>query len=301
MLLFITLEIQMAKFSQVIKKLPYLGVGLGLRRQLFEDTIKHRKDIDWLEIAPENFICRGGPAFQRLIEAKKYFKIVPHGINLSIGGTAPFDPILIKGCKKLFSIINPPWFSDHICFNYVDGTYIHDLIPLPFNRTTVNLVADRVKKIQDIFQIPFLLENPSYYMILEEELDEASFITEILEKADCGLLLDINNVYVNSRNHNYNPISFLKKIPIERTVQVHIAGHYDKEKILIDTHGAAIVPDVYSLLGEMFKLCKPKAILLERDFNFPNFTALLNEIEKIRSIEKSNLSKKKKVKELVPV
>ena len=270
-----------------LKRLPELGVGLGLRRQLYESILNHKTQIDWLEIAPENYICRGGEIIERLLTVKKHFPIIPHGLNLSIGGTEEFDLELINNIKKLFKIINPPWFSDHLCFNYVEGTYIHDLIPLPYNKTTVKHVASRIKKIQDILQLPFLIENPSYYMILDNEMDEASFISEILEKADCGLLLDINNVYVNSKNHKYNPVNFLDSLPMERTVQVHIAGHLNKGKIIIDTHGETITNEVYVLLEELLKRSSPKAILLERDFNFPRFSELLKEIKKIKTIMRS--------------
>jgi uncharacterized protein (UPF0276 family) len=275
-------------FPKMIKKLPYLGVGLGLRRELFKDIIKHKTKIDWLEIAPENYICRGGQIFERLLTTKKYFPLIPHGLNLSIGGTDPFDPFLIDNVKKLFKIINPPWYSDHLCFNYVDKIYIHDLIPLPFNKSTAKHVADRVKKVQDIFQIPFLIENPSYYMLLEKQsMNEADFITEVLELADCGFLLDINNVYVNSKNHKYNAIKFLDSLPLDRVVQIHIAGHLNTGKIIIDTHGESIIENVYHLFKELLKRCSPKAILLERDFNFPNFKELLDEIKMIRSITES--------------
>lgn len=269
-------------FLKKAKKLPDLGIGLGLRRQLYHSILENKKEIDWLEVAPENYICRGGETLERLLTAKKYFPIIPHGLNLSIGGTEPFDQLLIDNMKKLFKIINPPWFSDHLCFNYVEKTYIHDLIPLPFNKKAVNHIASRIKKIQDIFQLPFLIENPSYYIILDNEMEEVDFISEIVEKADCGLLLDINNIYVNSQNHKYDPIKFLNKLPLERVVQVHIAGHLNKGKIIIDTHGEAIINKVYELLEELLKRSSPKAILLERDFNFPKFSELLNEIKKIR-------------------
>ncbi len=276
-----------SKFSNKAKKLPDFGVGLGLRRSLYKDILKNKDKIDWLEIAPENYICRGGEAIERLLNVEKNFPIIPHGLNLSIGGAEPFDLDLINNIKKLFKIINPPWFSDHLCFNYVEKTYIHDLIPLPYNKTTVKHLINRIKRIQDIFQLPFLIENPSYYMIVDNEMNEADFISEIAEKSDCGLLLDINNVYVNSQNHKYDPIKFLDNLPLERTIQVHIAGHLNKGKLIIDTHGEAIINEVYSLLKELLKRCTPKAILLERDFNFPTFSELLNEISKIQKIIKS--------------
>lgn len=273
-----------SNFLRKIKKLQELGVGLGLRRALYKDILKNKNKIDWLEIAPENYICRGGEPLKNLLTVKKYFPIIPHGLNLSIGGTEPFDKGLIQNIKKLFEVINPSWYSDHLCFNYIEKTYIHDLIPLPFNKTVVKHVVSRIKKIQDIFGIPFLIENPSYYVILDNEMSEADFISEIIEKSDCGLLLDINNVYVNSKNHKYDAVKFLDSIPTDRTVQVHIAGHLNQGKIIIDTHGEPIIKEVYNLLKELLKRCKPKAILLERDFNFPRFSSLLNEINKIKHI-----------------
>lgn len=273
-------------FKEKLGKLPYLGVGLGLRRELYKSILKHKDQIDFVEIAPENYILRGGEPLQRLLNVNKFLPVIPHGLNFSIGGFEPFDDVLINNTKKLFKIIQPPWFSDHLCFNYVDKTYIHDLLPLPFNKRVAKHVADRLKKVQDIFQIPFLIENPSYYMVLDKEMNEADFIIYILEKSDCGLLLDINNVYVNSRNHRYDAVKFLNRLPLERTVQVHIAGHLNKGKIIIDTHGEPIIGQVYKLLKELLKRVTPKAILLERDFNFPKFSELLTEIKEIRKIIK---------------
>lgn len=269
------------------KQIPNLGVGIGLRRELYKPIMENKDQIDWLEIAPENYICRGGEILQRLLNTKKHFPIISHGLNLSLGGTEPLNMKLINDIKKLFKIIKPAWFSDHICFTHVDKTYIHDLIPLPFNKTVVNHIVDRIKKVQDIFQIPFLVENPSYYMVLDNELSEADFTSCILEKSDSGFLLDINNVYVNSKNHKYDPITFLDNLPLERVVEVHIAGHLDNRKIIIDTHGESIISKVYDLLKELLKRCSPNGILLERDYNFPKFSELLNEIKKIKTITKS--------------
>ena len=144
-----------SKFLKQKTKLPDFGVGLGLRRSLYKDILKYKNQIDWLEIAPENYICRGGEPLERLITVKKHFPIIPHGLNLSIGGTDPFDLDFLNSVKKVFALIKPPWFSDHLCFNYVEKTYIHDLIPLPYNKTTVKHLVNRIKEIQDIFQLPF--------------------------------------------------------------------------------------------------------------------------------------------------
>ena len=273
-------------FLKQKNKMKNYGVGLGLRRELYRPILENKDKIDFLEIAPENYICRGGEIYKRLINVKKYFPLIPHGLNLSIGGTDPFDNRFLESIKELFRIINPPWYSDHLCFNYVDGVYIHDLIPLPFNKFVVKHVVGRIKKIQDYFQLPFLIENPSYYMTIDDAMSEEDFISEIVEEADCGLLLDINNVYVNSKNHKYDPIKFLENIPLERVVQVHIAGHLNLGKFIIDTHGESIIDEVYKLLNELLKRSTPKAILLERDFNFPKFSELLKEIAKIKKMVK---------------
>jgi uncharacterized protein len=282
------------------------GLGLGLRRSLTQETLEFHSSaenqglLEWLEIVPENYIALGGTKakqFQQILDST--IPLIPHGVNLSIG-TAPefsgqpcFDAFLIQEMHKLFSQINPPWFSDHLSCTRINGYYMQDLIPLPFTQETVNVVSDNVKFLQDEFQLPFLVENPSFYStLIEPEMSEAEFINAIVKKADCGILLDVNNIYVNATNHDfYNPIAFLDELDLDRVVQVHIAGHLEgyesrtgKQIKILDTHGDTIKQEVYSILDELLKRTSVNAILLERDSNFPNFTELVEELKEIRRI-----------------
>lgn len=282
------------------------GLGLGLRRSLTKETLEfysspeNEELIKWLEIVPENYIALGGikaKQFQQILESK--IPLIPHGVNLSIG-TAPesagspcFDAFLIQEMHKLFAQINPPWFSDHLSCTRINGYYMQDLIPIPFTQETVNIVSDNIRFLQDEFQLPFLVENPSFYStLIEPEMSEAEFINAVTAKADCGILLDVNNIYVNATNHNfYDPIAFLDELDLERVVQVHIAGHLDgfesrsgqKIKIL-DTHGDLIKSEVYNILEALLKRTTVNAILLERDSNFPDFCELVEELKVIKGI-----------------
>jgi uncharacterized protein (UPF0276 family) len=276
----------MSTFTVVQNQLPALGVGLGLRRSIFDETMNHRDDIDWLEIVPENYMAKGGHS-QEMLEAAmaKGFPLISHGVNLSIGSTDPLNEHYISELKQLFKKINPPWFSDHLCFSSVGGVYLNDLIPLPFTREAVDHVVKRIKEIQNQFDIPFLIENASYYASFgHDEMTEPQFLSEILEKSDCGLLLDVNNVYVNAQNHGYDSEVFLDAIPLERTVQIHIAGHLRQERLIVDTHGSSICNEVFDILGSVLKRVPVKAILLERDNNIPDISELLSEIKQIRDI-----------------
>lgn len=304
------------------EKLGYFGLGLGLRKDLRSLTLNFfnsetnivnqqnnitdkKRLIEWLEMVPENYIAKGGRPRQNFEEVLATgVQLIPHGINLSIG-TAPapgeqgpcYDRYLIDAFKELFVKINPPWFSDHLSCTRIEGCYLQDLIPVPFTFETVRVITDNIKFLQDEFQLPFLVENPSYYSTLieedEPEMPEAEFINEILEKADCGMLLDVNNVYVNSVNHDYDAMKFLDEINLDRVVQVHIAGHKKNFRAqlsgkllkILDTHGEPIIEAVYGLLDALLKKTRVNAVLLERDSNFPeNFEDLIAELKRIRSI-----------------
>ncbi|HEY9783773.1 MAG TPA: DUF692 domain-containing protein [Candidatus Obscuribacterales bacterium] len=275
----------MSNFLNQKKSLPYLGVGLGLRRELAGETLSTRDRIDWLELVPENYMGLGGAARDRLDRAISAFPLVTHGINLSIGSTDDLNNDYLKALKRLLAQTKAPWFSDHLCFTSFDGKYMHDLLPMPRTREAVRHVAARCKRVQDEMGIPFLLENISYYMeVPGSELGDADFLSEVLEAADCGLLLDVNNVYVNSLNHNFNPYDYLSKIPLERTVQIHVAGHKRGHEFVIDTHGAPVVEPVYELLQFVLERVDVKAVMIERDQNYPQFSELLDELDRIREI-----------------
>ncbi len=274
-------------FLQLKEKLPVLGIGLGLRRELAADTFEHPDRIDWLEFVPENYMGLGGRSRDVLEQALERFPLISHGVNLSIGSTDDLNADYLKSIKALLDSVDCAWWSDHLCFTSVDGVYTHDLLPVPFCREAVDHIVERVKRVQDHVGRPFLLENISFYMYMPGcELSEAQFISEILEKADCGLLLDVNNVYVNSVNLGFDPIEHLRQLPLERTVQIHVAGHKRGQEMLIDTHGAAIIQPVYELLEHVLGRTNVNAVMVERDQNFPEFAEVLEELDSIRAIAK---------------
>lgn len=280
-------------FSALKKTFPTIGVGLGLRSEVAQKTLESTDRIDWLEIISEQYMSAGGASRELLERAAGIYRIIPHGVNLSIGSTDDINSDYTKTLKSLLDKLNPPWWSDHLCFTSHGGKYMNELLPLPFNKEAARYVAERGRIIQESMERPFLFENITYYMRLPDStMTEAQFLSEVLEMSDCGLLLDINNVHVNSLNHNFDPIEFLQQIPLERTVQLHMAGHVHAPEFdaYVDTHGAPIVDPVYKLLKYVMKKTDVKAILLERDQNFPNdFNEILAELDEIRTAAGSSI------------
>jgi uncharacterized protein len=274
-----------SEFLAAKARMPILGIGLGLRRELADQIFASTASIDWLELVPENYMNLGGHARSRLDEAKSKFPLVTHGVNLSVGSTDELNREYLSSLRQLLDYIDAPWWSDHLCFTSVSGSYMHDLLPLPLSAEAVLHVAKRAKEAQAIVGRPMLLENISYYMTMpDSHIEETDFICQILERADCGLLLDVNNVYVNSVNLNFDPYKFIDHLPLERVVQMHVAGHARRDELLIDTHGAAVIEPVYQLLEYVLRRTEVKAILLERDQNYPDFPELLDELEQVRNI-----------------
>jgi uncharacterized protein len=269
-----------------LKQLAPLGVGIGLRHRLLDETLKARNEIDWLEIISENYMGNGWKQREILEQAQdKNFRVIPHGVALSIGSVDAIDEDYLEQLTDLFSTIKPMWFSDHLCFSSVDNVHLHDLLPLPFTWEAVDHVVERIQRVQQRFEIPLLIENISYYTQFgHKEMSEAQFISEILERADCGLLLDVNNVYVNFQNHQEDPIAFLNALPLERVVQIHIAGHTLVEDLIIDTHGEPVRSEVFDLLDYVLPKTAAKGILLERDSNIPDLPELLAEVAQIKQI-----------------
>lgn len=272
-------------FLDIKKGLPVVGVGLGLRREIADETIDCTNEIDWLEFVPENYMRLGGLAKDRLETALGQFPLISHGVNLSIGSTDDLNQDYLSALKALLDRVDSPWWSDHLCFTSIGGAYMHDLLPLPFTKEAVRHIAERIKRVQDYIERPFLIENISFYMNMPgAEMTDAQFLAEVVEKADCGLLLDVNNIYVNSVNHGFDPVEYLKQIPVERTVQMHVAGHKRIGEYIIDTHGAALIEPVYQLLQWVLERTTVHGVLLERDQNFPAFDELIQELRTIRSI-----------------
>ncbi len=254
-------------------------------RDLADKIIQNKAQIDWLEFNPENFLGKGGLAREHLQMISTNFRMVSHGVNLSIGGAEEINLDYLKSLKLLLDELNVPWWSDHLCFTTVKNKYVHNFLPLSPSREAVKHLVSRIKRVQDYIERPFLIENIAYYMKMPRaELSEAQFLAEVLEQADCGLLLDVNNLYVNACNLNYETDEFLKNIPLERTVEIHVAGHERLANFILDSHGAAVVEPVYHLLSQVLQTVPVKAVLLERETNLPEFFELLEELEKIRSI-----------------
>ncbi len=262
------------------------GAGLGLRRGLLarlgESAVGQ---VDFLEIAPENWIGVGGRLGRQLRALTERLPFVCHGLSLNLGGFAPLDRELLKAIKAFLDTHGIRAYSEHLSACADEGM-LYDLMPLPFDEATVRRVAERVRIVQDVLQRPLIIENVSAYARLPGELDEPGFVRAVLEAADCQLLLDVNNVYVNSVNFGFDPSAYLAAMPSERIAYLHVAGHYDEAPGLkIDTHGAAVADPVWSLLAQTYALHGVRPTLLERDFNFPPLSELYTEVEGIRRLQ----------------
>jgi uncharacterized protein (UPF0276 family) len=262
------------------------GAGLGLRRGLLGSLLSMDHDcVDFMEVAPENWIGVGGRFGKQFRELAERYTIGFHGLSLDIGGPDPIDTELVKSVRSLMAETGAPLYSEHLTYCAAQG-HLYDLLPIPFTEEAVHYVADRVKQVQDIIGQPLILENASYYAQAHNELSESEFIRAVLDESGAGLLLDVNNIFVNSINHCYDPLQFLDSLPLERVRYIHIAGHYDEaEDLKVDTHGADVIDPVWQLLGEAYRRVGTVPTLLERDFNLPPLDELLLEVEKIRQMQ----------------
>ncbi|EDQ01079.1 HvfB family MNIO-type RiPP peptide maturase [Shewanella benthica] len=266
-------------------------VGLGLRREMLDEFCDSIADaIDFFEVAPENWMTLGGKygrQLRQLTESKPFFC---HGLSLSIGGPAPLDMEFIKNVKAFLDEHNIEIYSEHL--SYCSGAgHMYDLMPIPFTEEAVKHVVKRVKQVEDVIERPLILENVSFYTAPGAEMSELEFVTAVLGEADCKMLLDVNNIYVNSINHQYDADEFLRAMPTERVAYLHIAGHFEEAKdILVDTHGADIVSPVWQLLQTCYQVHGVHPTLLERDFNIPETQVLLKEIDKIHRYQETGLS-----------
>lgn len=270
---------------------PFLGFGLGLRTPHFEHVLQHQPDVDWFEILSENYMVAGGKPRYYLEAIAEQYPIVMHGVSMSIGSTDPLDLEYLKALKKLANDVQPKWISDHICWTSIHGKNSHDLLPLPYTRATVKHVAERVRQVQDILGRRILLENVSSYLSYKNsEMDEWTFLAEVAEAADCLILLDINNIYVSARNHNFDPLAYLNKIPTKRVQQFHLAGHSDFGDHVIDTHDHDVPDTVWQLYREALQRFGAVSTMIERDDNIPEFPALFDELQLAKNIAQQELS-----------
>lgn len=268
------------------------GVGLGFRRELMSALKTHvPASIGFFEIAPENWIGLGGALGRDLREFMERYPFVCHGLSLSIGSPAPLDEALLRKVRQFLDLHHIPLYTEHLSYCSDEG-HLYDLLPIPFTDEAVKYVAERVRRAQDILERRIALENASYYVQAPiAEMSEAEFIRSVLTEADCDLHLDVNNVYVNSINHAYDPVEFIRAMPTERIVYMHMAGHYkEAENLIIDTHGADIVNPVWSLLEHTYHIHGVAPTLLERDFNIPPLRELMHEVERIGQIQNRHTS-----------
>lgn len=267
-----------------------LGFGLGLRSEHYNTILDTLPLIDWFEIISENFLIPGGKPFYFLDRIRSHYPIVMHGVSLSIGSYDSLNWEYLKQLKALIDKINPAWVSDHLCWTSIHPINTHDLLPLPYTEEIIMHVVNRIQQVQDFLERQLVFENVSTYVEFKHStLTEWEFITAIAEEANCKILLDLNNIYVNSFNHGFNPLTFLQGIPIHRVQQFHLAGHTQHADHIIDTHDAPIVHPVWELYAAAVKRFGPIATLIERDDNIPPLAELLIELEKAKTISHAAL------------
>jgi len=262
------------------------GAGLGLRRTLLGPLADQLPEqISFLEVAPENWMGLGGRYGKQFRNLLEHYPLICHGLCLSIGSPAPLDEVFLRQLKIFLNKYDVSVYSEHLSY-CSDNGHLYDLMPIPFTEEAVHYVAGRIRQVQDILERRLVIENVSYYAAPWQDMQEIDFIKAILSEADCDLLLDVNNIYVNSINHGYNAEEFLFSLPPERVAYFHVAGHYEEaEDLRIDTHGAPVIDPVWNLLGKAFENFGPVPTLLERDFNIPPLPELIAELDKIIELQ----------------
>jgi len=261
------------------------GAGLGLRRTFLNQIIENPPDVGFYEVAPENWITIGGKFGKQFRSMTERFDFICHGLSLSLGSTDPLDESFVLSVKQFMHAHQIKYYSEHLSYCSKDG-HLYDLMPIPFTSEAVMHVAKRIRRVQDILEQKIAIENVSYYALPGNEMTEIDFFNAVILEADCDILIDINNIYVNSINHNYDAETFLKAIPSGRIAYAHIAGHYvEADDFLIDTHGAEVIDPVWTLLARAYELFGVFPTLLERDFNIPSVAELVKEVNTIKSIQ----------------
>jgi uncharacterized protein (UPF0276 family) len=263
-----------------------LGIGLGLRIPHYNYIFEHLPQVDFFEIISENFMGEGGKPLENLDRILEHYRIVQHGVSLSIGSTDPLNFDYLKKLKRLTKKTKTPWFSDHLCWSQINNKHLHDLLPLPYTEATIKYVAERAKIVQDFIELPFALENLSAVASYNaDQMPEWEFYSEICERANCFMLFDVNNVYVSSRNHGFDPMDYMKHINYDRVAQVHIAGHTDKGTHVLDTHNDYVREEVWNLYRYVHEQTGGITTLLEWDDDFISFEETLAEAMKAKKIQ----------------
>lgn len=276
-----------------MKNSSYLGFGLGLRPVHYNEILNSDHAIDWFEAISEDYLIPGGNPLHFLDRIAERYPIVLHGVSMSIGSTDPLDMDYLKKLKALVQRVQPAWVSDHFCWTGVHGINLHDLMPLPYTEEAIKHLVDRIKQVQDFLGRQILLENVSSYITYNHSaMSEWEFISAVAEQADCNLLLDINNIYVSSFNHSFDPVEFLKGVPVNRIKQFHLAGHLNLETHIVDTHDHPIIDSVWQLYAEALRLYGPVSTLIERDDHIPPLAELVEELNVARLIANETLGEK---------
>lgn len=264
---------------------PYLGFGLGLRPQHYEDILSGNPNVDWFEVISENYMIPGGKPLRILDQIRERYPIVMHGVSLSIASTAPLDLDYLTELKRLADRVDPKWISDHLCWTGVHGVNLHDLLPIPYTAEALDHVVERVRRVQDFLERRLTLENVSSYVTFaESEMSEWDFVREVAERADCWLLFDVNNVYVSSYNHGFSVSEFLHGVPRHRVVQFHLAGHSHEGEHIVDTHDHPVCDEVWDFYRETVSHFGPVSTMIERDDNIPPLAEVVAELDIARKI-----------------
>jgi len=265
-----------------------LGIGIGLRIPHYKHILSKKPVCDWFEIISENYMLDAGRPLQILDSIREQYQIVQHGVAMYFGSAGRLNREHLKPLKRLVQRTKTPFLSDHLCWGSVDGTYTHDLLPMPYTFAAAKNTAENVKEAQDFLEVPICVENVSSYAEFHaSEMTEWEFLTEVVEQADCGILLDVNNIYVSSQNHGFDPYEYLKNIPHERVGQMHIAGHSKFEKYTLDTHDHPVLDPVWKMYARAIELCGPTNTLLEWDAHIPSFEQVHAEAMKAKRFQRA--------------
>jgi len=271
-------------------EVPDLGIGVGLRVPHYATILAERPPIDFFEIISENFMVAGGMPLANLERALARYRVVQHGVSLSIGSTSPLDWDYLRSLRALLRKTGSPWVSDHLCFTGAGGVDAHDLLPLPYTEEALRHVAARARQVQDFLETRLVLENVSSYLAYtQSQMSEWAFLSAVVEEADCGLLLDVNNIYVSSYNHGFDPNAYVDGVPHHRVVQIHLAGHTNYGKYIIDTHSDHVIDAVWDLYRRALGKTGPVSTLIEWDEDIPTLATLLAEAEKAKAVREEAL------------
>ncbi len=267
------------------QKPGYLGFGLGLRPQHYSEILDGDPAVDWFEVISENYMVGGGQPLRMLDRVRERFPVVMHGVSLSIASTAPLDMDYLAGLKALADRVQPKWVSDHLCWTGVHGVNLHDLLPVPYTEEALAHVVDRIGRVQDYLGRRIAIENvSSYFEYAHSQMSEWEFAAELARRADCWLLLDVNNVFVSGINHDFDGDAFIDAIPVDRVVQFHLAGHSEAQGHLVDTHDQPVRDEVFELYGKALERFGPVSTMIERDDNIPPLAELVAELDRARAI-----------------